>query len=77
MIESNVLVGRKRVKQMHTSGNQMKVYSFKREETSDTYLTHVCRLLQSVESLERTDKKPELSVNFVAFISCRSKIIIC
>ena len=28
----------------------------KRGERSDTYLTHVCRLPQSIESLERMDK---------------------
>ena len=37
-----------------------------RDERSDTYLAHVCRLSQSLESLERTDKKPELSANIVA-----------
>ena len=41
---------------------------------SDTYLTQVCKLLQSIENLERIHKKPELSANIVAFISCRSRL---
>ena len=45
-------------------------------ERIDAYLTHVCRLPQNVESLERTDKNPELSANTVAFISCRSRLAI-
>ena len=32
-------------------------------------MTHICRLLSSISSLERTDKKLELSVYTVAFIS--------
>ena len=32
-------------------------YRLKTGEMSDTYLTHVCRLWQSVDSLERIDKK--------------------
>ena len=42
----------------------------KRGESSYAYLTRVCRLPRSVESLERIDEKPELSANTVAFISC-------
>ena len=42
----------------------------KRKEKSNTYLTHVCRLLQSLERLERIEKS-ELSAGTVAFISCR------
>ena len=48
----------------------------KRGEGSDTYLTHVCRMLQSVDGLERMDKKLELSVNSVDFISCRSRLTV-
>jgi len=40
------------------------------------YLIHVCRLLQRVESLERVDKKLELSTNTVTFISCKSRLAI-
>ena len=43
---------------------------------SHTYLTHVCRLLQSVESPERADRKQKLSANTVALISCRSRLTI-
>jgi len=48
----------------------------KREEKSDTYLIHICRLPQSVKSLERPYEKLELSDNTVAFISCRSRLAI-
>ena len=48
----------------------------KRGERSNTYLTHVCKLPWSVQSLERIDKKLELSVNTVAFICCRSRLTI-
>ena len=42
---------------------------------SDIYLTHVCRPPQGVGSPE-TDKKQELSVNMVPFISCRCRLTI-
>jgi hypothetical protein len=45
----------------------------KKGERSDTYLTHDCRLLWS---LERMVKKPDLSANILAFISCKSRLII-
>ena len=37
-----------------------------RGEKCDTYLTHVCRLLQNVDSLERIGRKQKLSANTVA-----------
>ena len=36
----------------------------KRRERSDSYLTHVCRLSQSVESLKRIDKKTSTADEF-------------
>ena len=39
-----------------------------RRERNDTYLTHVWRLLQSIESLEKIEKQL-LSANTVIFIS--------
>ena len=48
----------------------------KRRERSDTYLTCVCRLLLSVESLERIYIKMELSAKTVAFISRIIRLII-
>ena len=41
----------------------------KRGERNNTCPTHICRLLQSLESLEKIDKKLELSANTVAFSS--------
>jgi hypothetical protein len=35
----------------------------KRGERSDTYLIHLCRLLQSIEALERINKILEPSAN--------------
>ena len=40
---------------------------------SDNYLTHVCRLAQSVQRLERIEKS-ELSASTVAFINCTLKL---
>ena len=40
---------------------------------SDTYLTRVCRLLQSIENLEKVEKQG-LSATTVTFISCREKL---
>ena len=48
-------------------------YRLKREERSNAYLTHGCGLPWSVECPKRIDKKPELSANAVAFISCRNR----
>jgi hypothetical protein len=41
-------------------------------ERRDTYLTHVCRLLQSVKCVERIDKKLKFSANTVTFVICRN-----
>jgi hypothetical protein len=42
----------------------------KRRERSDTYLINLCRVLQYIESLERT---LELSASIVAFTIYRSR----
>ena len=47
---------------MHAKGKPAKVENrLNREEKSDTYLTYVYRLPWSVESLEKINKKLELS----------------
>ena len=56
-------------------GKHISVGSIAREEGSDTHLTHVCSLLQSVENRERVGKKPKLSASTVGFISCRARLI--
>ena len=48
----------------------------KRGERTDTYLMLVCRLLQSIERLERIYKKTRAFSQHVAFISCRSRLTI-
>ena len=45
----------------------------KRGERSDTYLTHVLRLLQSIENLEKIGKNLKFSTS-TAFIGCRKKL---
>ena len=50
-----------------------------RQERSNTYLTHVCRMWQSIEKLVKIEKegqreKKELSASTVAFISCTDRL---
>jgi hypothetical protein len=54
-------------------GEMIKKICFKRGERNDTYLTHVSRLLQSIDSLEKIEKNKSfqsdqsisLSLNYI------------
>ena len=52
------------------------IYAKLKDRKEEKGVTPTCRFPWSIESPERTDRKQELSVNTVAYISCRSNLII-
>ena len=48
--------------------------SLKGEEECDTYQSHICQHPHTIERLRWKHRDQELSVNNLAFISCRSRL---